>query len=624
MAHVQAAPPPLLQSPPDEEQMRPNGKVAKSSSCECCPYGYHIDRDFVQYAEDVASGNYMRHLRQVRKAKRKMRKSMEMFLNQHQQRRPENGEAGGGRRSFYENVKMEQAKADHPPGPFSPMSERSGAISPLFSDSLEDLVSDFEETYSSTGYGGDEPAGKYRDYSSDYEVVARANRSAPDGYASDYGYAVPLQRRSNGSAGPSASKIPYRPANSLPGRISNSMPKKSPYADDSSHYAPATPPNADLSESFSSVSSSIQSDSRKSSTTLNAEYRGLSGQIAENLERVAQTLNSPANRTISSLKCRDPQVQVMRQQIDISLAHMRDLEDQVARIPMLNDRIQDLKQERQRLMSQLETEKQRLIRERHQQVNGEFAGERNNNFVSSPPPTIGGRSASMVSFADSPPSVGMQITRVLKERVQQQTISSSSINFTQQPAAIPAVVAGKPPPVPLRSASLHRLKAISSSSTRSSPGTCLSPNSSQSPAKPLLAYARTPSGRTLNVDGFHSMHRGYRQNVLGGGVTRAATKRFSGSLKREDDYVSDSELALGDRYNSIATANAQSLRQTQSQRGGPMDILSDTEDYVQSKYERVSGVEGLERTKIMQYYRYDYCCPHHNQSKVTLHIFQII
>lgn len=37
----------------------------RGEKCTCCPYGYHIDVDFVKYAENVASGQYRQHLRQV-------------------------------------------------------------------------------------------------------------------------------------------------------------------------------------------------------------------------------------------------------------------------------------------------------------------------------------------------------------------------------------------------------------------------------------------------------------------------------------------------------------------------------------------------------------------------------
>lgn len=48
--------------------------------CECCPYGYHIDLDFVRYCESVSqeadrSGSIKR-----RKDRRRQRQSMEVLL----------------------------------------------------------------------------------------------------------------------------------------------------------------------------------------------------------------------------------------------------------------------------------------------------------------------------------------------------------------------------------------------------------------------------------------------------------------------------------------------------------------------------------------------------------------
>ena len=49
--------------------------------CTCCPYGYHIDLDFLRYCESLNNGSYLRNLKKIKKNKRKLRKSMEVFLN---------------------------------------------------------------------------------------------------------------------------------------------------------------------------------------------------------------------------------------------------------------------------------------------------------------------------------------------------------------------------------------------------------------------------------------------------------------------------------------------------------------------------------------------------------------
>ncbi|KAJ8305426.1 hypothetical protein KUTeg_015971 [Tegillarca granosa] len=53
--------------------------------CGCCPYGYHVDLDFVNYCETLSDGSYLSKLKRIEREKRKLRKSMEVFLRQQEQ-----------------------------------------------------------------------------------------------------------------------------------------------------------------------------------------------------------------------------------------------------------------------------------------------------------------------------------------------------------------------------------------------------------------------------------------------------------------------------------------------------------------------------------------------------------
>lgn len=55
--------------------------VSKLKQCTCCPYGYHIDLDFVNYCEQLAA-NARPHTdeQRQRRDKRRQRKSMEVML----------------------------------------------------------------------------------------------------------------------------------------------------------------------------------------------------------------------------------------------------------------------------------------------------------------------------------------------------------------------------------------------------------------------------------------------------------------------------------------------------------------------------------------------------------------
>ncbi|XP_048759693.2 uncharacterized protein LOC125669279 isoform X5 [Ostrea edulis] len=56
--------------------------INEGDKCTCCPYGYHVDLDFVNYCESLADGSYLTKLKRIQREKRKLRKSMEFFLQQ--------------------------------------------------------------------------------------------------------------------------------------------------------------------------------------------------------------------------------------------------------------------------------------------------------------------------------------------------------------------------------------------------------------------------------------------------------------------------------------------------------------------------------------------------------------
>ena len=59
--------------------------------CACCPYGYHIDIDFLRYLESLGQSTDGSDLQQIRDNKQRLRETMEMYLRQHEM----DGRAGG-------------------------------------------------------------------------------------------------------------------------------------------------------------------------------------------------------------------------------------------------------------------------------------------------------------------------------------------------------------------------------------------------------------------------------------------------------------------------------------------------------------------------------------------------
>lgn len=65
---------------PDNNGGTPSSTLTRSvRSCNCCPYGYHIDLDFVRYCEALANAKPSEEELQ-RRDRRRSRKSMEFML----------------------------------------------------------------------------------------------------------------------------------------------------------------------------------------------------------------------------------------------------------------------------------------------------------------------------------------------------------------------------------------------------------------------------------------------------------------------------------------------------------------------------------------------------------------
>lgn len=65
--------------PPISHTTPKNPAVLKK--CNCCPYGYHIDLDFIRYCEELATNGKQPSSKQIdRRNKRLQRKSLEVML----------------------------------------------------------------------------------------------------------------------------------------------------------------------------------------------------------------------------------------------------------------------------------------------------------------------------------------------------------------------------------------------------------------------------------------------------------------------------------------------------------------------------------------------------------------
>ena len=73
--------------PEMEQQMEPDLRDTSHMTfvdgrCSCCPYGYHIDLDFLRYLEALHDGSYLTNLKKIHRNKKKLRKSLEVLVHQ--------------------------------------------------------------------------------------------------------------------------------------------------------------------------------------------------------------------------------------------------------------------------------------------------------------------------------------------------------------------------------------------------------------------------------------------------------------------------------------------------------------------------------------------------------------
>lgn len=63
--------------------------------CSCCPYGYHVDLDFLQYLESMNNGDYLNSLKKLHPNKEELKRSLKSYLEQQELARRSNATGAG-------------------------------------------------------------------------------------------------------------------------------------------------------------------------------------------------------------------------------------------------------------------------------------------------------------------------------------------------------------------------------------------------------------------------------------------------------------------------------------------------------------------------------------------------
>ncbi|XP_074643950.1 uncharacterized protein LOC141900804 isoform X3 [Tubulanus polymorphus] len=269
-----------------EDTMKPdqmeNGKdpvTYVDGKCTCCPYGYHIDLDFINFCDSMANGNLLLKLKKIKRHKRQLRKSMEIYL---------------------QNQDSNETATYTPQESLFSMAEQDESAT---KEILAEIDSSVDAALSSI----------------DTMFAPGPKKSKP---VSDADFSQPRQSHSRSESISSLSSVEY-------------------------DRSPVFP-----SQTFGHFSSTHE-------TQNDSTHHITSQQIAANMASCFRS-DSPTNSDASTQSQVTPQqLQNIREQMAVSLKRLRELEDQVKAIPLLQVRISVLKEEKRIMMLQLEAKNKR-------------------------------------------------------------------------------------------------------------------------------------------------------------------------------------------------------------------------------------------------------------------------
>ncbi|XP_076347288.1 uncharacterized protein LOC143245160 isoform X2 [Tachypleus tridentatus] len=308
-------------------------KLKGGSSCQCCPYGYHIDVDFVRYCEALYNSSYLDQLKQLKKDKRKERKSMEAYLNQ-----LESATRITEKKEIIKPQKIDSTPPQAPPPDLL-----------ATNDALRDAVLDFEETFLNT----------QSQSSSSENTSVKPSRKAtlPVDLLVN---APPSIVLSDSSSTTDLSPItPTHPSPKFSKNATESTPKQN--AEDSTPSLPLGEFRT-RSDSVSSVSSQstissfgIHIPELQLSPVSTASQQMADTMASLNTATTQSPITSLGGATIPKLVLAN-----IRHQMATSLQRMRELEEQVKALPILQVKLSVLKEEKRLLMLQLKAKGKKL------------------------------------------------------------------------------------------------------------------------------------------------------------------------------------------------------------------------------------------------------------------------
>ncbi|XP_055938556.1 uncharacterized protein LOC129968567 isoform X2 [Argiope bruennichi] len=268
-----------------------------SSKCSCCPYGFHIDRDFVRYCDSLYNSTQLEKLRQIKRERRKEKKTVESYLGLGTM--PETNKDT----KIPVTVPQNLTKFSHSINLYNDVPRNSSTLPHdihLHNDGLDNAMQDFEDTWQKS----------LKKSSSSNDIISKKN-----GLSTIYS---------------KPSKISFDDQKII--FSSNKQPSRS----------SSTSSVSSQSTAISSTSIPVTSDI---SYSFHASEQMTSSIDMLNKSRVSSPFQTAGiNKTVLSS---------IRERMASSLQRMKELEDQVKTIPILQVKLYALSEEKKSLLNQL-------------------------------------------------------------------------------------------------------------------------------------------------------------------------------------------------------------------------------------------------------------------------------
>ena len=268
--------------------------------CQCCPYGYHVDVDFMEYCDTMSNQSYLKQLKRVQREKRKLRKSMEVYLQEQQQ----------------ENVTEYSV---------NPMESQTYYQEATTNKLLDEIDTSVDQTLSSIETMMTSSSQRYTD------------------------------------SGTATMTKPERKFNTFPKKVGREVAKE---LQSYNETFTATFKDRDRADSNSSLSSISTAASEKgfqgystTETTTTKMTSVTSEHLAETMATHLPVEDGAASHQSNLTTISKESLQAIRDAVAVSLQKMKDLEEQVKAIPVLQVRISVLKEEKRLLGLQMDAKK---------------------------------------------------------------------------------------------------------------------------------------------------------------------------------------------------------------------------------------------------------------------------